>query len=83
MDSRMNEDLAWLRVQDMQLEAENRRLMSGASSSRKVSALRRLIVRTIANVRSREAATQTAARRTVKTQHHAQCDGAPVGLLFG
>lgn len=71
MDSRMNEDLAWLRVQDMQLEAENRRLMSGASWSRKVSALRRLIVRTIANVRSREAATRTAARRTVKTQHHA------------
>ncbi|HEY8952738.1 MAG TPA: hypothetical protein VIP78_09285 [Candidatus Dormibacteraeota bacterium] len=67
----MNEDLAWLRVQDMQREAENRRLMSGASSSRTVSAIGRLIVRTIANVRSREAATQTVARRTVKTQHHA------------
>jgi len=71
MNGRMNEDLAWLRVQDMQREAENRRLMSGASSSRTVSAIGRLIVRTIANVRSREAATQTVARRTVKTQHHA------------
>ena len=70
MNGRMNEDLAWLRVQDMQREAENRRLMSGASSSRTVSAIGRLIVRTIANVRSRETATQTVARRTVKTQHH-------------
>jgi hypothetical protein len=66
----MNEDLAWLRVQDMQREVENRRLMSDTSSSRTVSAIGRLIVRTIANVRSRETATQTVARRTVKTQHH-------------
>ena len=71
MNGRMNEDLAWLRVQDRQREVENRRLMSGASSSRTVSAIGRLIVRTIAKVRSREAATQTMARRTVKTQHHA------------
>jgi hypothetical protein len=29
MNSRLNEDMAWLRVQDMQREAHNRRLMSG------------------------------------------------------
>jgi hypothetical protein len=70
MNGRLNEDLAWLRVRDMQREAENRRLMSGASWPRTLC-LARLIVRTIANVRSREAATQTAGRRAVQTQHHA------------
>lgn len=33
MNSRMNEDLAWLRVQDMQREAENRRLMAAMRRS--------------------------------------------------
>ena len=71
MYSRMNEDLAWLRLQDMQREAENRRLMSGTSTSGAESALRRLMVRTLAVVRSRTRAARSVARATVESQHHA------------
>jgi hypothetical protein len=66
MSSRINEDLAWLRVQDKQREAENRRLMAGAPSSRAASAIRRVI----ASARSRRA-TPPPARAAIKTQHHA------------
>jgi hypothetical protein len=55
MNSRMDEDLAWLRVQDMQREVENRRLMADAAASgtpgkaklglRVVQALKRFIWR--------------------------------------
>ena len=71
MNSRMNEDRAWLRVQDMQREAENRRLVAGSPSSAAVSAIRRLIVRILTNVTSREAAKQSAARPTIETRRHA------------
>ena len=71
MNSRINEDLAWLRVQDNQREAENRRLMAGSGSSRLMSALGRLIVRTRAHAWSRRSALQSGVRPSVKTQHHA------------
>jgi hypothetical protein len=67
----MNEDLAWLRLQDMQREAENRRLVAGSPSSGAMSALRRLTVRILIYVRSREAAKQSAARPTIETRRHA------------
>jgi hypothetical protein len=70
MNSRINEDLAWLRVQDKQREAENRRLMAGAPSSRAASAIRRVIASAIASARSRRA-TPPPARAAIKTQHHA------------
>jgi hypothetical protein len=71
MNSRMNEDLAWLRVQDMQREAENRRLMAASPTSGAMSTLRRLMLRALANARSRTASTQSVARPRVETQHHA------------
>jgi hypothetical protein len=71
MNSRLNEDLAWQRVQDMQREAENRRLMMGSLSSSAISALGRLIVRTLTRFRPQEAATRSVARPTVESQHHA------------
>ena len=70
MSSRMNEDLAWMRVQDRQREVENRRLVEGAPSSRAASAIRHIIAGAIAGVRSRQAA-QPPARTAIKTQHHA------------
>jgi len=70
MNSRMNEDLAWLRVQDRQREVENRRLVEGAPSSRAASAIRRIIAGAIAGARSRRAP-QAPARAAIKTQHHA------------
>lgn len=70
MNSRINEDLAWLRVQDLQREAENRRLMAGPRSPR-IPALGRLIGRMVATAWSRRSATKPAVRTTVKTQHHA------------
>jgi len=54
----MDDDLAWMRVQDMQREAENRRLVAGSPWFGAVSALGRLIFRSLANVRSARAATQ-------------------------
>jgi hypothetical protein len=70
MNSRMNEDLAWLRVQDMQREAENRRLTAGVPSWRAKSATSRLIVRALASVSSRKVASPAAARPTVETSPH-------------
>ena len=71
MNSRMDEDLAWLRVQDMQREAENRRMLAGAPSQRAASAWRRMIDRAVAALSSREATPASAARPTVETRHHA------------
>jgi hypothetical protein len=71
MNSPMNEDLAWLRVQDMQREAENRRLVAGPPSSAAMSAVRRLVVRILTSVRSREAGKQSAPRPTIETRRHA------------
>jgi hypothetical protein len=70
MNSRINEDLAWLKVQDNQREAENRRLMEGAPSSRATSSIRRIVARAIAGARSRRAS-RAPAREAIKTQHHA------------
>jgi len=67
----MNEDLAWMRVQDMQREAENRRLMAGSPLFGALSALGRVILRSLANARSRRTATQSVARPIVETRHHA------------
>lgn len=66
----MNEDLGWLRVQDMQREAENRRLVAG-SPWFGASALGRLIFRNLANVRSERSATRSVVRPTVDPRHHA------------
>jgi hypothetical protein len=71
MNSRINEDLAWLRVQDNQREAENRRLMAGQRSPGMMRALGRLIVRSLAGAWSRRPATQSEARPTIETRHHA------------
>jgi hypothetical protein len=43
MNSSLNEDMAWLRVQDMQRETGNRLLMAGAHQRPAKGALRRLI----------------------------------------
>jgi hypothetical protein len=59
----MDEDLAWLRVQDMQREAENRRLMAGSPWAGAVSALSRRIFRSLA--RSGAPASRSAARTTI------------------
>jgi hypothetical protein len=71
MNSRMDEDLAWLRVQDMQREAENRRLMAGSPWSGAVSALSRLILRSLAKLRPDRPASRSAARPIVEPRHHA------------
>jgi hypothetical protein len=70
MNSRMNEDLAWLRVQDMQREAENRRLVGGAVASW-MATLRRLAAGVVARVGSRRPSTDAVARPRVETRHHA------------
>ena len=41
----MNEDVAWLRLQDMQREAENRRLVAAGRPSATIAALKRLVAR--------------------------------------
>lgn len=69
MRSQMNEDLAWLRVQDVQREAENRRLLAGSRTKGTALALRRL-VRAVAKLRP-GAATPPARRSTGATQPHA------------
>jgi hypothetical protein len=71
MNSRMNEDLAWLRVQDKQREAENRRLMAGPRSPGRMRTLGRFIVRILADAWSRRSATQSVARPPIETRHHA------------
>jgi hypothetical protein len=64
----MNEDLAWLRVQDIQREAENRRLT--AALPRTTTPMSRLMVRALASVRSRKpAARPTIEARPNPTSH--------------
>ena len=69
MNSRMNEDLAWLRVQDIQREAENRRLMAGGPSLGVKAALGRLIVRILSVAQSRR--TRPVAPSPSEIRHHA------------
>ena len=45
MNRYQNEDVAWLRLQDMQREFENRRLVAGGITSTAMRALRRLLGR--------------------------------------
>jgi len=71
MNSRINEDLAWLRVQDAQREAENRRLMKGPRTPGRMRALVRLTVRSLASAWPRRSATQSVARPPIETRHHA------------
>jgi len=40
-----HEDIAWLRLQDMQREAENRRLIAGRRPSATIALLKRLLAR--------------------------------------
>jgi hypothetical protein len=49
MNRYQNEDVAWLRLQDMQREAENRRLTAGGGTSNPVGTLRRLFGRRAAS----------------------------------
>jgi hypothetical protein len=56
MNQYMNEDLAWLHLQDLQRESENRRLLAAAARPfSAVAALRRLFDRSVAAVRPHEA----------------------------
>jgi hypothetical protein len=75
MNSRMNEDLAWLRVQDMQREAENRCLMAGSHRPKRLAArtakLGLRVVRTLSAFVSRRAGAQTVAPSVTKSRHHA------------
>ena len=68
MNSPMNEDPAWLRVQDLQREAENRRLVVGLPSFRMAAAIRRLAAGTRARVISRKVVTASVARPNVETR---------------
>ena len=43
--NRMNEEVAWLRLQDMQREAENRRLVAGSRRSAAMAMLKGLLAR--------------------------------------
>jgi hypothetical protein len=54
MKQYINEDVAWLHVQDLQRESENRRLLARVRPSTG-QALRRLFDRSVAAVRPREA----------------------------
>lgn len=58
MNQYVNEDVAWLRLQDLQREAENRRLQAGGRRPAVIDAMRRLFARTrrlVAGVRTRPA----------------------------
>ncbi len=46
MNQYMNEDIAWLRLQDLQREAENRRLAATGRRLVLIPAIRRLFART-------------------------------------
>ena len=74
MNSRINEDLAWLRVQDMQREAENRRLMAPTQgwsmSAAKTAKIGLRVVRTLAGFMSRTAAAQPKAPSVASSRHH-------------
>jgi hypothetical protein len=74
MNSRMNEDLAWLRVQDVQREVENRRLMAGPSSSSSAMAIANLVHRAMRALRAsalRGTGTEPAAPPAKESPHHA------------
>jgi hypothetical protein len=75
MNSRMNEDLAWLRVQDMQREAENRRMMASAheSGTPAARAVKRglWVLRMLAAFASRRTAAQRQAAQVAESRHHA------------
>ena len=75
MNSRMNEDLAWLRVQDMQREAENRCLMAGSHRPKRLAArtakLGLQAVRTLAAFASRRAGAHRVAPPVTDSRHHA------------
>jgi hypothetical protein len=46
MNQYVNEDMAWLRLQDVQREAENRRLTAGGRRPALIQTVRRLFART-------------------------------------
>jgi hypothetical protein len=75
MNSRMNEDLAWLHVQDMQREAENRRLMAAmrrsAGMTTRAAKLGLQAVRTLAAFASRRAGAHPVAPPVTDRRHHA------------
>ena len=61
MNRYQNEDMAWLRLQDSQREAENRRLTAGGGPSAAIRALRRVLGRgSAAAQRGSEARQQSA-----------------------
>jgi hypothetical protein len=74
MNSRMNEDLAWLRVQDVQREVENRRLMAGAPSGNLAVSTSKLVgraIRALIASASRGTGTKRVAPPAIESQHHA------------
>lgn len=64
-----NEEIAWLRLQDLQREAENRRLTTRPSATK--AALHRLFARASAAIRPREAGAQPVAVPAAECLHHA------------
>ena len=72
MNSRLDEDLAWLRVQDMQREAENRRLMAGSPTFAMATAKLGLrVLRALADLMSRQAGAKPLAPPAAESRHHA------------
>ena len=75
MNSRMNEELAWLRMQDMQREAENRRLMAGPNRSAGMAIgtakLGVRVVRALTAFASRRAGAHPVAPPVTDSRHHA------------
>jgi hypothetical protein len=55
MNQHANEDMAWLRLQDLQREAENRRLISSGRQVVLMHGIRRLFARTARRRRSAQA----------------------------
>ena len=56
MNQYMNEDIAWLRLQDLQREAENRRLAASGRRPVLIPAIRRLFARTARRLTGRRLA---------------------------
>jgi hypothetical protein len=70
----MNEDLAWLRVQDVLREVENRRLMAEAPSGNLAASTVKLvgrIIRALIASASRGTRRERVAPPAVESRHHA------------
>jgi len=64
-----NEEIAWLRLQDLQREAENRRLTARPSAT--MAAIHRLFARASAAIQPLETGAQPAVVQGAECLHHA------------